>query len=101
METDRVTQRQKLWVPLWALFCALVSVPAALVLETVTGFNSPGAQLMTYLLHPSGLGDFGKSLSTMVALDSVFCFAVLAGASWLVFTQFAKRKLLWRKNNPN
>lgn len=93
-ETNRVTQQQKLWVLLWALFCALVSVPIAVVLETVTGFNSPGAQLMTYLLRPSGLRDFGKSMSTMIALDSVLCFAVLAGTSWLVFTKFvAKRRV--------
>jgi hypothetical protein len=50
---------------------------SGLVLEGVTGFASPGARMMSYLLPPRGLRDFGRSLVLSITLDSAFCFAVL------------------------
>jgi hypothetical protein len=73
---------------LWILCCAVVSIPLALVLEGVTGFASPGARMMSYLLPPHGLRDFGRSLVLSITLDSAFCFAVLVG----VYMLFSKHQ---------
>jgi hypothetical protein len=69
----------------------VVSIPLALVLEGVTGFASPGARMMSYLLPPHGLRDFERSFVLSITLDSAFCFAVLVGVSCCF------PSCLWRK----
>jgi len=66
----------------------MVSIPLALVLEGVTGFASPGARMMSYLLPPHGLRAFGRSLVLSITLDSAFYFAVLVG----VYMLFSKHQ---------
>jgi hypothetical protein len=95
-ETDDTQQlpRMKRWV---ILLCALVAVPASVVLETMAGFGLPGGRLMFYLApwngpHVYGKEDFAMSLLAGWALDSTLCFALLAGVYWLVYPFFGKRK---------
>jgi hypothetical protein len=66
---------------------------SGLVLEGVTGFASPGARMMSYLLPPRGLRDFGRSLVLSITLDSAFCFAVLVGVYMLFSKLFMAKRI--------
>jgi hypothetical protein len=93
MEADGIRQnntrrRRSRWTPLWVLCFAVVSVPLAVVMEGLTGMNSPGFIIQGLLWPAHGEpGDFGRVVVVGVALDSAFCFALLLG----VYMWFAKR----------
>jgi hypothetical protein len=96
-ETNRVvpthTQpRRSRLKTLWILCCAVVSIPLALVLEGVTGFASPGARMMSHLLPPHGLRDFGRRVVVSITLDSALCFAFLVGVYMLFSKLFMAKR---------
>jgi heme A synthase len=90
-ETNDTQQlpRMKRWV---IVVCALISIPAAVVLEAATGFRTLGSRLMHYWFPPRDLEDFGRSLWLSFTFDSIICFVALAGVYWLVYPFIGRRK---------